>query len=69
MRLSIIIPYFNTQGMTDELLSVLVPQMNDETEIILVDDGSNNRYNYLDNFCGTLNFKYIRKRIQSSLCY
>ena len=61
MRLSIIIPYYNTQEMTDELLSVLVPQMNDDTEIILVDDGSNNRYNYLDNLCGTLNFKYIRK--------
>ena len=61
VKLSIIIPYYNTQEMTDELLSVLVPQMNDDTEIILVDDGSNNRYNYMDNLCGTLNFKYIRK--------
>lgn len=40
MRLSIIIPYYNTQEMTAELLSVLVPQINNETEIILVDDGS-----------------------------
>ena len=40
MRLSIIIPYYNTQEMTAELLSVLVPQINNETEIILIDDGS-----------------------------
>ena len=40
VKLSIIIPYYNTQEMTAELLSVLVPQINNETEIVLIDDGS-----------------------------
>lgn len=44
MKLSIIIPYFNTKDYTDELLRVLSKQMNDEVEIILVDDGSEEPY-------------------------
>ena len=40
MKLSIIIPYYNTEKYTDELLRGLVPQTDDDTEIILVDDGS-----------------------------
>ena len=61
MKLSIIIPYYNTQKYTDELLKDLIPQMNEETEIILVDDGSTNRYDFLENYGGKLNFYYIRK--------
>ena len=61
MKLSIIIPYYNTKNYTDELLEDLIPQMNEETEIILVDDGSTNRYEYLDDYLGKLNFHYIRK--------
>ena len=44
MRLSIIIPYFNTAKMTDELLSVLERQMRKDVEIIIVDDGSEKEY-------------------------
>lgn len=44
MRLSIIIPYFNTAKMTDELLSVLERQMTSDVEIIVVDDGSQKEY-------------------------
>ena len=40
MKLSIIIPYYNTKNYTDELLRILENQINDEVEIILVDDGS-----------------------------
>lgn len=40
MRLSIIIPYYNAKPYTDELLDVLAPQMSDQVEVILVDDGS-----------------------------
>ena len=41
MKLSIIIPYYNTKReYTDELLDILEPQMTDETECVLVDDGS-----------------------------
>ena len=40
MRLSIIIPYYNVQKYTDELLDVLDSQINKDVEVILVDDGS-----------------------------
>ena len=39
-RLSIIIPYFNGGNYTAELLDRLDPQINDEIEVIVVDDGS-----------------------------
>ena len=44
VRLSIIIPYYNTEKYTDELLSVLEKQMTQECEVILVDDGSDEPY-------------------------
>lgn len=44
IKLTIIIPYYNTQDMTDALLHCLEPQMTKECEIILVDDGSNEPY-------------------------
>ena len=44
IRLSIIIPYFNTEKFTDELLAVLEKQVTKECEIILVDDGSDKAY-------------------------
>lgn len=40
MKLSIIIPYFNTKEYTDELLKRLDPQIDHSVEVILVDDGS-----------------------------
>ena len=40
MKLSIIIPYYNTQDLTEDLLNILVPQLTDDTEVIIVDDGS-----------------------------
>jgi glycosyltransferase involved in cell wall biosynthesis len=42
--LSIVIPYYNTKKYTDELLDVLAPQVNDNVEVILVDDGSPDEY-------------------------
>lgn len=44
MKLSIIIPYYNTETYTDELLRMLEPQITRECEIILVDDGSDEPY-------------------------
>ena len=44
MRLSIIIPYYNTKVFTDELLKRLESQMNEDCEIIFVDDGSDEAY-------------------------
>lgn len=40
LRLSIIIPYYNAEPYTSELLRVLSPQMTDDVEVIVVDDGS-----------------------------
>lgn len=40
MTLSIIIPFYNVQPYTDELLECLKPQLSDDVEVIVVDDGS-----------------------------
>ena len=40
MKLSIIIPYYNRPESLNRLINVLIPQLTDETEIIIVDDGS-----------------------------
>ena len=40
MKLSIIIPFYNTHEYTGELLDTLAPQMKRSVEVILVDDGS-----------------------------
>ena len=40
MTLSIIIPYYNAEPYMSELMEVLIPQITDEVEIIVVDDGS-----------------------------
>lgn len=40
VKLSIIIPYYNLQRYTDELLDCLAPQITDDVEVIVIDDGS-----------------------------
>ena len=40
MKLSIVIPYYNAEPYTSELLNVLAAQITDEVEVILIDDGS-----------------------------
>ena len=40
MKLSIIIPYYNTVTHTEALLKVLAPQMREDVEVCLIDDGS-----------------------------
>lgn len=44
MKLSIIIPYYNEKEYTDELMKVLAPQIRDDIEVILIDDGSRAPY-------------------------
>ena len=41
VKLSIVIPYYNCYEYTKKLLDILVPQLTDETEVILIDDGCN----------------------------
>jgi len=50
MRLSIIIPYYNTEKYTDELLNVLERQITKDCEIILIDDGSDEPYEPYQDF-------------------
>lgn len=58
IKLSIIIPYFNTYSMTDKLLTALFPQTDDRTEIIMVDDGSEEPFIFEEDW---KRVKYIRK--------
>ncbi len=44
MLLSIITPYYDCLEYTKELVNVLLPQLSDEVEWIIVDDGSNEEY-------------------------
>ena len=39
IKLSIIVPYYKTLPLTKKLMKVLIPQITDEVEVILVDDG------------------------------
>ena len=41
VKLSIIIAYYKTYELTVKLLNVLIPQLTDEVEVYLVDDGCN----------------------------
>lgn len=41
VKLSIVIPYYNAYEYTKKLLDILVPQITEETEVILIDDGCN----------------------------
>lgn len=43
MLLSIIIPYYKTLDHTKELLKVLEPQLDEDVELIIVDDGCNEK--------------------------
>lgn len=43
MQLSIIIPYYNRLPQITRLMSVLEPQLKDNVEVIIVDDGSNEK--------------------------
>ena len=51
MKLSIIIPYYNVAQYTDELLDCLAPQITDDVEVILVDDGSDISYKTKYEWC------------------
>ena len=52
IKLSIIIPYFETYELTERLLKGLIAQKTDEIEIILIDDGCNekriDKFKYLE---------------------
>ena len=43
MKLTIIIPYYNVLDHIKRLFTVLEPQLDDEVEVIIVDDGCNEK--------------------------
>lgn len=43
VELTIIIPYYKTYELTEKLLNVLIPQLTDEVEVYLIDDGCNEK--------------------------
>ena len=59
VKLSIVIPYYNCYEYTKKLLDILVPQLTDETEIILVDDGCHEER--LDEYKDSINIIHLEK--------
>lgn len=57
VKLSLIIPYFETYELTERLLDSLIVQDRKEVELIVIDDGCNEKR--LDNFKGFNNIKII----------
>ena len=55
IKLSIIIPCYNAEPYIDELIKVLMPQVTDDVEVIVVDDGS--KFSYLPSFPGIKVFR------------
>lgn len=43
IKLSIVIPYYKTYEETVNLLDILIPQLTDEVEVFLIDDGCNEK--------------------------
>lgn len=65
VKLSIIIPYYKTYELTEELFEVLLPQLTDECELILVDDGCNEER--LDKY-NSDKVKIIHNKVNSKGC-
>lgn len=59
VKLSIIIPYYKTYEMTDKLLMQLIIQDKEEVEVIVIDDGCNEKR--LDEFTGFNHIKIIHE--------
>jgi len=58
-KLSIIIPYYETYELTKKILEVLVPQLNKDVEVILVDDGCNEER--LDDFKDKIKIIHLKE--------
>jgi len=58
IKLSIVIPYYKTYELTVKLLDALIPQLTDEVEVFLIDDGCNEKR--LDEYKDKINIKHCR---------
>ena len=59
VKLSIVIAYYNCYEYTKKLLDTLIPQLTDEIEIIVVDDGCNETR--LDEYKNKINIIHLEK--------
>ena len=57
VKLSIVIAYYKCYEYTKQLLDVLTPQLTDETEVVLVDDGCNEKR--LDEYKDRINIIHL----------
>lgn len=59
VKLSITIPYYKTYDLTVKLLDKLIPQLTDEVEVFLTDDGCNEKR--LDVYKDKINIKHCKE--------
>lgn len=59
VKLSIVIPYYKSYEYTKKLLERLIPQLNKEVQVILVDDGCNETK--LDEYKNKITIKHLKK--------
>ena len=59
VKLSIVIPYYKTYELTEELLRVLIPQLNEDVEVFLIDDGCNEVK--LDNYSDDIDIIHLEE--------
>lgn len=57
--LSIVITYYNTYELTEKLMKVLIPQLNDSVEVLLIDDGCNETR--LDKYAEDINVIHLEE--------
>lgn len=61
VKLSIVIPYYETYELTVKILEKLIEQMNDEIEVFLIDDGCNEKR--LDKFNKKINIIHSKENV------
>lgn len=59
VKLSIVISYYNTYELTEKLLDVLIPQLTDEVEVFLVDDGCHEER--LDKYADKIKIRHCKE--------
>lgn len=57
VKISIVIPFYETYDLTEKLLDVLVPQLTNETELIIIDDSNDKRLDKYSNSCTIIHDK------------
>lgn len=61
VKLSIVIPYYNTLDLTKIMLNTLLPQLTKEVEVFLIDDGCNEKE--LDSYNEKINVIHLDKNV------